>query len=134
MQAPADLFQDLANIEMVGMLNEGFCELHHKVYCPPSEELIRECGKVWRHEQAPNETECSLIVVWTSSRHSHSFIHSLHMCLALGPATHSSIETSVRSLKHHYVALISAPERQFCLSLTAAKADEQMLIWISLIA
>jgi len=47
MQAPADLFQDLANIEMVGMLNEGFCELHHKVYCPPSEELIRECGKVW---------------------------------------------------------------------------------------
>ncbi|KAL0028761.1 hypothetical protein WJX79_007135 [Trebouxia sp. C0005] len=47
-QAPADLFQDLANIEMVGMLNEGFCELHHKVYCPPSEELIRECGKATR--------------------------------------------------------------------------------------
>jgi len=47
MQAPADLFQDLANIEMVGMLNEGFCELHHKMYCPPSEELIKECGKVW---------------------------------------------------------------------------------------
>ena len=47
MQAPADLFQDLANIEMVGMLNEAFCELHHKMYCPPSEELIKECGKVW---------------------------------------------------------------------------------------
>lgn len=52
MQAPADLFQDLANIEMVGMLNEGFCELHHKMYCPPSEELIKECGKVWWHEEA----------------------------------------------------------------------------------
>ena len=31
---------------MVAMLNEGFCELHHKPYCPPSEELSRECGKV----------------------------------------------------------------------------------------
>ncbi|KAL0019516.1 hypothetical protein WJX77_002120 [Trebouxia sp. C0004] len=47
-QAPADIFQDLANIEMVGMLNEGFCELHHKMYCPASEELLRECGKATR--------------------------------------------------------------------------------------
>ena len=46
MQAPGAVFQDLANIEMVAMLNEGFCELHHKPYCPPSEELNRECGKV----------------------------------------------------------------------------------------
>ena len=46
LQEPAELFQDLANIEMVAMLNEGFCELHHKLYCPPSEELSRECGKV----------------------------------------------------------------------------------------
>lgn len=45
-QDPAQLFEDLANIEMVAMLNEAFCEMHHKPYCPPSEELIRECGKV----------------------------------------------------------------------------------------
>jgi hypothetical protein len=43
---PADLFQDLASIEIVAMLNEAFCELHHKPYCPASEELRRECGKV----------------------------------------------------------------------------------------
>ena len=45
-QDPAHLFEDLVNIEMVAMLNEAFCELHHKPYCPPSEELTRECGKV----------------------------------------------------------------------------------------
>ena len=45
-QDPAQLFEDLVNIEMVAMLNEAFCELHHKPYCPPSEELTRECGKV----------------------------------------------------------------------------------------
>ncbi|KAL0027884.1 hypothetical protein WJX79_000247 [Trebouxia sp. C0005] len=44
-QEPADLFQDLASIEIVAMLNEAFCELHHKPYCPASEELSRECGK-----------------------------------------------------------------------------------------
>ncbi|KAL0051213.1 hypothetical protein WJX82_003840 [Trebouxia sp. C0006] len=44
-QEPADLFQDLASIEIVAMLNEAFCELHHKPYCPASEELRRECGK-----------------------------------------------------------------------------------------
>lgn len=43
---PADLFEDLASIEIVAMLNEPFCELHHKPYCPASEELSRECGKV----------------------------------------------------------------------------------------
>lgn len=53
LQNPADLFQDLVNIEMVAMLNEAFCELHHKPYCPPSEELTRECGKV-RHAVLPN--------------------------------------------------------------------------------
>ena len=46
MQEPEQLFKDLINIEMVAMLNEAFCELHHKPYCPPSEELTRECGKV----------------------------------------------------------------------------------------
>lgn len=46
MQDPAQLFEDLMNIEMVAMLNEAFCEMHHKPYCPPSEEVIRECGKV----------------------------------------------------------------------------------------
>lgn len=46
MQEPEQLFRDLINIEMVAMLNEAFCELHHKPYCPPSEELTRECGKV----------------------------------------------------------------------------------------
>lgn len=45
-QDPRQLFEDLVNIEMVAMLNEAFCELHHKPYCPPSEELTRECGKV----------------------------------------------------------------------------------------
>ncbi|KAA6419868.1 MAG: hypothetical protein FRX49_10231 [Trebouxia sp. A1-2] len=45
-QEPADLFQDLASIEVVAVLNEAFCELHHKLYCPASEELSRECGKV----------------------------------------------------------------------------------------
>ena len=45
-QEPEQLFRDLINIEMVAMLNEAFCELHHKPYCPPSEELTRECGKV----------------------------------------------------------------------------------------
>ncbi|DBA71065.1 TPA: hypothetical protein ACH3X2_011486 [Trebouxia sp. C0005] len=44
-QEPADLFQDLASIEVVAVLNEAFCELHHKLYCPASEELSRECGK-----------------------------------------------------------------------------------------
>ena len=73
MQAPADLFQDLANIEMVGMLNEGFCELHHKVYCPPTEELISECGKVGWHSV---EAECCLIIVWTSSKRSIAIIRA----------------------------------------------------------
>ncbi|KAL3156358.1 hypothetical protein ABBQ38_000673 [Trebouxia sp. C0009 RCD-2024] len=48
---PAQLFGDLVNIEMVAMLNEAFCELHHKPYCPPSQELTRECGKVTRMMQ-----------------------------------------------------------------------------------
>lgn len=46
MQEPEQLFKDLINIEVVAMLNEAFCELHHKPYCPSSEELTRECGKV----------------------------------------------------------------------------------------
>ncbi len=46
MQEPAALFQDLANIEMVALLNEGFCELHHRPYCAPSEELSIECNMV----------------------------------------------------------------------------------------
>ena len=46
LKEPADLFQDLASIEIVAMLNEAFCELHHKPYCPASQELSRECGKV----------------------------------------------------------------------------------------
>lgn len=45
-QDPEHLFEDLVNIEMVAMLNEAFCKLHHKPYCPPSEELTKECGKV----------------------------------------------------------------------------------------
>ncbi|DBA84311.1 TPA: hypothetical protein ACH3X2_006365 [Trebouxia sp. C0005] len=53
-QEPADLFQDLASIEIVAMLNEAFCELHHKPYCPASEELSRECGKVSPNTLAEN--------------------------------------------------------------------------------
>ncbi|KAK9824315.1 hypothetical protein WJX72_009397 [[Myrmecia] bisecta] len=39
-----ELLKDLANIEMVALANEAFCELHHLRRCPPSPELDRECG------------------------------------------------------------------------------------------
>ena len=54
LKEPADLFQDLASIEVVAVLNEAFCELHHKLYCPASEELSRECGKVSLNTLAEN--------------------------------------------------------------------------------
>lgn len=65
-QDPAQLFGDLVNIEMVAMLNEAFCELHHKPYCPPSEELTRECGKVRSKDHGSLHLElcCIRLLCW----------------------------------------------------------------------
>ena len=43
-----ELLKDLLSIEVPLTLNEAFCE-HHRSHCPKSEELDRECGKVWGH-------------------------------------------------------------------------------------
>ncbi len=77
MQAPADLFQDLANIEMVGMLNEAFCELHHKPYCPVSEELSQECGKVMHAH------DLHMLHHAASNLHSHNWeqLDTTHGCI-----------------------------------------------------
>ncbi len=38
--------RDLLNIEVVAALNLAHCRLHHLRNCLPSEELVRECGRV----------------------------------------------------------------------------------------
>lgn len=40
------LARDLLNIEIVAMLNQGLCHLHHLNFCPYSEDLLEQCGKV----------------------------------------------------------------------------------------
>jgi hypothetical protein len=40
-----ELLKDLLSIEVPLTLNEAFCD-HHRMHCPKSEELDRECGKV----------------------------------------------------------------------------------------
>ena len=41
-----ELAKDLLYIEIVALLNQGLCHLHHLKVCPHSEELLEQCGKV----------------------------------------------------------------------------------------
>ncbi len=81
LKEPADLFQDLASIEIVAMLNEAFCKLHHKPYCPASEELSRECGKV-----RPNTLAGNSFCLWVFFqnhalvRHAVRFVEQHNCC------------------------------------------------------
>ena len=42
----SELVKDLLNIEVVGVLNQAFCHLHHYKFCPRTEELMTQCGMV----------------------------------------------------------------------------------------
>lgn len=40
-----DRNRELLNIEVVALINQAYCRLHHLRHCLPSEELARECGR-----------------------------------------------------------------------------------------
>ena len=40
------LVKDLLNIEVVAVLNQAFCHLHHYKFCPRTDELMQQCGMV----------------------------------------------------------------------------------------
>lgn len=42
----SELVKDLLNIEVVAVLNQAFCHLHHYKFCPHTDELIQQCGMV----------------------------------------------------------------------------------------
>ena len=42
----SELVKDLLNIEVVAVLNQAFCHLHHYKFCPRTEELMTQCGMV----------------------------------------------------------------------------------------
>jgi hypothetical protein len=42
----SELVKDLLNIEVVAVLNQAFCHLHHYKFCLRTEELMTQCGMV----------------------------------------------------------------------------------------
>ena len=95
-------------------------------------ENVARYGDMNKH---PVETKCSLVIVLTNSRHSDSFIHSFIHSFS----THVScpqVWTALVSFSKNFEmnSSLLAPERQICPSLIAAKADEQTLVWIDLVA
>ena len=40
------LVKDLLNIEVVAVLNQAFCHLHHYKFCSRTDELMQQCGMV----------------------------------------------------------------------------------------
>lgn len=54
--------RDLLNIEVVALMNQGFCHLHHYKFCPRMDELMAQCGMV----RAPDLIVMSECAVKTS--------------------------------------------------------------------
>ena len=57
------LLQDLLSIEVPLTLNEAFCQ-HHRVHCPKSEELDRECSKVLPQQRTVAKPAAPYRVPW----------------------------------------------------------------------
>ena len=54
--------RDLLNIEVVAVLNQAFCHLHHYKFCPHTDELITQCGMVSTAEHRPCGMRRSLAI------------------------------------------------------------------------